>query len=176
MKKILCMLLAMVVVVFASVNLVGCDSKNGDVIRIHIRANSNDVCDQDIKLEVRDGVIEYITPLIAECDDSEDVKNTLNSNLKNIENIADEILFSQGYNYKSEANIKNEYFPSRDYDGITFPADYYDALIINLGTGKGNNWWCVAYPPLCFVGDDLGTNEVKYRSKILELIERFFNL
>ena len=154
--------------------LTGCN-KSDDVIRIHIRANSNMDSDQSVKLKVRDELISYITPLIALCDNSIEVKNVLNDNLQGIKQCADSVLLECGYDYKSIVKLSNEYFPSRDYNGNTFPADYYDALIVELGSGTGDNWWCVAYPPLCFVGNDLGTNDVKYKSKLLELINKFFN-
>ncbi len=150
----------------------GCTESN-DVIRIHIRANSNSVEDQSIKLVVRDNIIEYITPLIEECDNSSDVKKTLKNNLDNINNVALKVLRDNGYDYDSNSSVVNEYFPSRNYDGQIFDAGYYDALIINLGSGSGNNWWCVAYPPLCFVGDNTD-GEVQYKSKIVEMIEKYF--
>ena len=95
-------------------------------------------------------------------------------NIEEVEFVADCVLLNNGFNYSSNAKIKNEYFPSRSYDGQVFPADYYDALIIELGTGAGDNWWCVAYPPLCFVGDDCDGNTIKYQSKLLELINKYF--
>lgn len=150
----------------------GC-SENNNVIRIHIRANSNSAEDQSIKLVVRDNIIEYITPLLEECDNSSDVKNILKSNLSNINNVATKVLEENGYGYISNSSVVNEYFPSRNYDGQVFDEGYYDALIINLGTGSGNNWWCVAYPPLCFVGENTD-GEVQYKSKIVEMIEKFF--
>jgi len=152
----------------------GCAKNRDEVIRIHIRANSNEECDQDIKLKVRDCVVQYITPLIASCTSSIEVKNALSTNIKAIERVCDNALLSENYNYQSRAKISNEYFPTREYEERVFPADYYDALIIELGSGKGDNWWCVAYPPLCFVGEDSGSGEVRYRSKILEMIENFF--
>jgi stage II sporulation protein R len=152
---------------------VGCGEKTNSVVRIHIRANSNSEEDQSIKLLVRDSIINCITPMIAECESSDDVKYMLSCNIDLIESIADNVLSNNGFDYHSDASINYEYFPSRSYDGEVFPADYYDALIVELGTGKGDNWWCVAYPPLCFVGDDVGTNCVKYKSKLLELINDF---
>ena len=151
----------------------GCNFDSNSVIRIHIRANSNEVADQEIKLIVRDAVVDYITPLISDCDNSVEVKETLENNLNSIEDIADNILTSSGFDYKSKASINNEFFPSRDYDGVVFPSDYYDALILKLGTGTGDNWWCVAYPPLCFVGDDVSGGKVQYKSKLLELINKY---
>lgn len=171
MKKIIVMLILMI----GLFGIFGCSaSVSNDVVRIHIRANSNDSIDQEIKLIVRDNVIDYITPIIANCKDSNDVKNTLNVHLGDIEKIADRVLIDGGFEYKSKAEIRNEYFPTRNYNGNVFPADYYDALILELGTGRGDNWWCVAYPPLCFVGNDVGGDKVEYRSKLYELISKYF--
>ena len=170
MKKFL---LVLIISIFGF-STMGCNSTNSSVVRIHIRANSNSESDQSVKLIVRDAVIDYITPLIADCGDAEDVKNTLSDNLSSIEDIADEVLDQNGFIYSSNAEVRNEYFPSRDYGGNTFPADYYDALILELGSGTGDNWWCVAYPPLCFVGENASGNSIKYKSKIVELINKYF--
>lgn len=152
---------------------VGCNESQS-VVRIHIRANSNFETDQGVKLLVRDAVVDFITPLIAGCDSSNDVKDVLSENLEEIENVADEVLISNGFLYASNAEVRNEFFPSRKYDDKLFPADYYDALIVELGSGEGDNWWCVAYPPLCFVGESAGCKSVRYQSKILELINKYF--
>ena len=81
--------------------------------------------------------------------------------------------FADKFDYIANSRVSCEYFPSRNYNGTIFEADYYDALIVNLGSGEGNNWWCVAYPPLCFVGEETGGNVV-YKSKLLELINKYF--
>ena len=152
----------------------GCSKVSSGVVRIHIRANSNSECDQSVKLVVRDAVVEYITPLIAECSDSNAVLGILENNLDNIEMVANEVLLVSNFNYVSHAKITNEYFPTREYGTHVFPADYYDALIINLGSGAGNNWWCVAYPPLCFIGNAEVDGQVRYKSKLIELINKYF--
>ena len=152
---------------------VGCNSVSDSVVRIHIRANSNSQVDQEVKLLVRDEIIEYITPIIEDCNSSGDVKNMLQSELAAIENIANETLKLNGFKYLSSASIDNEFFPSRDYDGVTFPSDYYDALIVRLGEGVGDNWWCVAYPPLCFVSND-NSARLEYKSLLVELIKKYF--
>ena len=133
---------------------------NQNVVRIHIRANSNSEADQQIKLKVRDDVLAFVTPLIAGCKDSDEVKNMLASNTQSINQIADNVLIENGFDYIANSRVSCEYFPSRNYNGTIFEADYYDALIVNLGSGEGNNWWCVAYPPLCFVGEETGGNVV----------------
>lgn len=161
-------------IVLMGLGLCACNCENESVVRIHIRANSNSECDQAVKLLVRNEIVAYITPLIASCENAGDVKNILYYNLDNIERIADEVLNENGFKYVSNADVRNEYFPTRDYDGVSFPADYYDALIVELGSGVGDNWWCVAYPPLCFVGEDVGISGVRYKSKLVELINKFF--
>lgn len=171
MKNFLILLMSICCMFFA-----GCDVRmDEDVLRIHIRANSNSYYDQNIKLKVRDEVVNFITPLIASCNNCNEVKICLSNNLNKIEDVADKVLKDNGFEYSSNAKIKNEYFPSRDYAGKTFPADFYDALIIELGSGDGDNWWCVAYPPLCFVGyENKNSGNIQYRSKLVEIINNFF--
>ncbi|MBQ9791703.1 MAG: stage II sporulation protein R [Clostridia bacterium] len=165
-------LLIMAVSLFISFMLYGCGDTYKDVVRIHIRANSNTEIDQSIKLKVRDNIVSYITPLIIDAENLDEVKMILSSNISGIESVADSVLIENGFKYTSHAYLDNEYFPTRAYGEYSFPADFYDALIINLGQGVGDNWWCVAYPPLCFVGE--GEGDVVYKSKILEIIEKYF--
>ena len=77
------------------------------------------------------------------------------------------LLIKNGFNYGCKIAVKGENFPTRVYEGLTLSAGYYDALIIELGSGQGDNWWCVVYPPLCFTGSD----DITYRSKIWDLIK-----
>ena len=100
----------------------------------------------------------------------------LEENLSNIECVADNVLLENGFNYKSKAELNEEYFPTRSYGEYTLENGFYDALIVNLGSGNGDNWWCVVYPPLCFIGSE-GTygKNIKYKSKLVEIIQNFFN-
>ena len=166
------LIFASMIVLVLSMGIYGCSDTYRDVVRIHIRANSNEVCDQSVKLKVRDSVIDYITPIIMDAVDVEEVKCILEANIPNIVKVADKVLQEEGYEYRAIAYVDNEFFPTRVYGEYTFPADYYDALVINLGTGDGDNWWCVAYPPLCFVTE--GEGRVVYKSKIWEIINKYF--
>jgi len=76
--------------------------------------------------------------------------------------------------FGARVELRNEFFPTRSYEGIVIPGGYYDALIIELGSGAGDNWWCVIYPPLCFVGRRPGESGITYRSRIWELWQRWF--
>ena len=141
-----------------------------EYLRIHIRANSNSQIDQQIKYQIKDEVVNFLTPYIAECNTFSKAERVLTDNLDGIEKTCDNFLSSNGFDYKSRATVKSENFPLRVYDDLTLEEGIYRALIIELGDGKGDNWWCVVYPPLCFVSNGGATI---YKSKILEIINDF---
>lgn len=141
-------------------------------LRVHIRANSNEDADQAVKYKVRDGVVEFLTPAVASCESKEEAIAAITAKLPEIERTAERILLENGYSYGARARVDQENFPTRVYDGATLPAGVYDALILELGSGAGDNWWCVVYPPLCFSG---GNANIVYKSKIAEIIQKFFN-
>ncbi|MBO4252275.1 MAG: stage II sporulation protein R [Clostridia bacterium] len=144
---------------------------HAEYLRIHIRADSNERAAQEVKYRVKDAVVEFLTPLLSECDDKSKAENVLNGNLAGIRSVADKVLNEQGFTYKSTVRLCEEEFPTRNYGDYTLEEGFYDALIIELGSGEGDNWWCVVYPPLCFTGS--GKNCV-YKSKILEIIRNFY--
>ena len=145
-------------------------------LRIHIRANSNNVVDQNVKYNVKERVVDYLTPLLAEGKTFDVAYQILQDNLSNIERVANEELGLNGFNYGCRAKLNEEYFPTRSYGEYILENGYYDALILELGTGTGDNWWCVVYPPLCFIGSEgSGTKNIKYKSKLVEIVEKFFH-
>lgn len=148
--------------------MVGCDAESEDPIRIHIRANSNSAEDQAVKLSVRDAVIGYLTPKLKNAASRSDAYSIIEDSIGGITAKADKVLCSYGFSYAAGARLTNEYFPARSYDGVVFDSGYYDALIVELGSGSGDNWWCVAYPPLCFYGNE----DVEYSSIIWEWINK----
>ncbi len=118
-----------------------------------------------------DGVVEYLPPPVAACETKEEAIAAVTARLPEVERVAERILSENGYSYGARAKVCEESFPTRVYDGATLPAGAYDALILELGSGEGDNWWCVVYPPLCFTG---GNANVVYKSKIAEIIRSFF--
>lgn len=167
MKKyiaiVISLLLALAVMPAAS----SCASSDSP-IRIHIRANSDGEKDQAVKYIVRDEIVDYLSSPLAAARGREDAYRIISSRLDGIKNTAADKLSECGFSYGANAYMSYEYFPDRDYGDVTYPAGYYDALIVELGTGTGGNWWCVAYPPLCFYGDD--GEEFGYSSIIAELL------
>ena len=145
---------------------------NEEYFRIHIRANSNLDIDQNVKYKIKDKVVEYLIPVLCECETKEQAENALRQNFDGIEKLANEILRQNGFFYSSHAKLCNEYFPTRRYQDLTLDEGFYDALILELGEAKGDNWWCVVYPPLCFVSANPTGEGVVYKSKILHIINK----
>ena len=144
----------------------------GAYLRIHIRADSNREEDQAVKYRVRDAVVSYLTPVVAVCETKEAAIEVIGGKLREIEQVAENVLRANGFSYGARASLKKENFPTRVYEEVTLEAGVYDALILELGSGSGDNWWCVVYPPLCFAG---GNGNIVYNSKIAEIINKFFH-
>ena len=171
MKKF-CIVLVFLSIIFVTV--VACSNTykpTYEYLRIHVRANSNTQEDQSVKMLVKDVLVDYLTPYIANCESKNDAIVVLNEQKSNLEQKINLCLLSKGFSYKANVKIDNEEFPLRVYEGITLQEGYYDAVIVNLGKAEGDNWWCVVYPPLCFTGE--GSSYV-YKSKIKEIIDGFF--
>ena len=172
MKKFCIVFLTIAIIILSGIGLSLPENQTEtEYLRIHIRANSNQAVDQTVKYQVKESVVEYLTHFIAECKTKTDAQNMLYLNLDNIAYVATRTLEKEGFNYRATAIVKREEFPTRSYGSLQLEKGFYDALIINLGSGDGDNWWCVVYPPLCFVGE--GESFV-YRSKILDVINDFF--
>lgn len=147
-------------------------STNSEYLRIHIRANSNSDIDQSVKYEIKDAVVDALIPILSTCTTKDEASTALKNNFEYIESIADNILEKNNFNYKSNAKLSYEEFPTRTYGDLTLEAGFYDALILELGEAKGDNWWCVVYPPLCFVNGSTQVNG--FKSRIIEIINNFF--
>ncbi|MBE5734505.1 MAG: hypothetical protein E7347_05610 [Clostridiales bacterium] len=172
MKKFCISFLIVAIIILSGIGLTTSENQvQTEYLRIHIRANSNAECDQTVKYKIKDAVVLYLTPFIAECKTKKDAQNMLNSRLGGVVAVADRVLKENGFNYHSNASVKREEFPTRVYGSLELEKGFYDALIVNLGSGEGDNWWCVVYPPLCFTG---GKGAYEYRSKILDVINDFF--
>lgn len=175
-SKKLALLAALFLILLASVILWGgFPSDNARYLRIHIRANSNAECDQDIKYIIKIQVVRYLTPFLEEVSTKEEALSVIVQRLSGIEEVCKKTLKEKGYGYGVKASVTKEDFPSRSYGGRTLAAGVYDSLIIQLGEAKGDNWWCVVYPPLCFIGkEDVNAQGFYYISKLKEIIDKFY--
>lgn len=168
------------------------------VFRLHVIANSDSAEDQNLKYIVRDKVIEYMSSISQNASSKEDVIEIAKTNLDKIQAIASQTIRENGYTYSVNVEVGNFSFPSKRYGDITLPPGYYDALRIKIGEAEGQNWWCVMFPPLCFVDVTSGvvpdeskeimkenlskeefdlisknSNEVKVKFKIVEVLQNF---
>lgn len=126
-----------------------CESVQSEVLRLHIPANSDSEYDQSIKLQLRDMVLsEYGSQLACESDITHAIAQT-KALLPEIEQSCNKFLTTKSAPYGAKAELCEMHFNTRVYDNVTLPAGEYTALRITLGSGEGQNWWCVMFPPLC---------------------------
>nr|WP_077215077.1 stage II sporulation protein R [Bacillus dakarensis] len=122
-----------------------------EAIRLRILANSDSSQDQEIKRQVRDAVNAEITKWVEELTSVEDARNLLRAKIPEIQKIAQEVLEQQGVQQSVQSQFGTVQFPTKLYGEFLYPAGEYEAILITLGEGKGANWWCVLFPPLCFL-------------------------
>ena len=121
------------------------------LIRFHVIANSDTEEDQNLKLKVRDKVIEYLYPYLNESSSLEESRNIIISKEDEVKRIALKVIKENGYSYSVITELSKENFPEKSYGNITLPQGEYEAFRVIIGDGKGKNWWCVMFPPLCFI-------------------------
>ena len=164
------------------------ESISDSVFRLHILANSDNSDDQALKLKVRDAVLAEGCSIFENCETLEEVLLTCNEHIDYFKSIAEKCIEDNGYDYDVNAYVDKEYFNTRQYDNITLPSGIYNALKIEIGEGKGHNWWCVMFPAICLptvsedeINEILSDEEIalingnsKYdvRFKIVEIYEK----
>ena len=132
------------------------DNLYNSIFRLHVIANSDSEGDQTLKYIVRDGLIDYMNNNCNNLFNKDEVVMYAKNNISNLQKVAEDIIQEQGYNYPVTVEIGNFEFPTKKYGDITFPAGFYDALRVKIGESSGKNWWCVMFPPLCFVETTTG--------------------
>lgn len=173
MKKIKTfILLTFLFILFCTIQLVSyanniSNDLSNTFFRLHIIANSDSKEDQELKLKVRDEIISYMNNLNYKTASKEEIKELSIKNSNELKKIAKKVISDNGYNYNVEVKVGNFNFPTKYYGNISLPAGNYDALRIEIGDAKGQNWWCSLFPPLCFVDissgviDEKGTSYLK---------------
>lgn len=167
------------------------------IFRLHVIANSDSKEDQDLKYIVRDNLIAYMNELSINATNKEEAIEIAKEHTDEFYNIAKKTITDNGYNYDVTVEIGNFDFPTKHYGDISIPAGYYDALRVKIGEAQGQNWWCVMFPPLCFVNVTSGivpdeskelleselneeeydiisnkdSSEIKFKFKLIELLQ-----
>lgn len=154
--------------VFATNNIIP-----DDAIRIRVIANSNSKQDQEIKYKVKEKVEYDMYNLLKNTFDLEEAREKIKNNLSNIEEGVDILLKNEKYILPFDVNFGLNYFPEKEYKGVKYKEGYYESVVITLGEGLGNNWWCVLFPPLCMIEAEEST-EVEYTTMVKTLIDKYF--
>jgi len=141
------------------------------IIRLHVVANSDSPEDQAIKLRIRDAIIKELEPKLENMKSQEEVKNLISANMDNLIAAAEEEMARIGKSYPIGIELGTYEFPTKVYGDLTFPAGSYQALNVKIGEAKGKNWWCVMFPPLCFVDIAQGVISEKTLEEFKEILD-----
>ena len=139
-----------------------------DAIRIRIIANSNSDIDIEKKKEIRKNLEEEIYSLLKDAKTSSEARNLINENLDKLN-----ILVDDKTNSNYDLSFGKNYFPRKVYKGIIYEEGEYESLVVTLGKGNGDNWWCVLFPPLCLLEGNEDTKDVEYRFFVKDLIDKY---
>ncbi len=138
-----------------------------NAIRFRVIANSNEAKDQKLKKAIKEDVEKELYALLKDVDNVEEARKIIKENLSIVDNIM--------HQYDVEYNISygNNYFPSKNYKGITYKEGQYESLVITLGEGTGKNWWCVLFPPLCLLDEQNDLKNAEYELYVTKMINKF---
>lgn len=153
----------------------GCGYTNTEekqLLRIHVRADSDNPAAQAVKMQVVAAIQYYLADELKEARTYDEAYAVVQARCDVLRHISDAALRRNGFGYSATVALSYEYFPARIYGDTVVESGYYDALIVRLGTGGGDNWWCVLYPQLCYTASD--TDEIVYKSLIAEAIGKYF--
>lgn len=144
-----------------------------DAIRVRVIANSNSDYDQQIKMEVKELLEDDMYNILENVKSVDEARTNISSNLDNVKNDIDKYLKDKNYDLGFNLNFGYNYFPNKKFKGVTYKEGYYESLVVTLGEGKGDNWWCVLFPPLCLIEAE-SSDDVEYSSLVKEVIDKYF--
>jgi len=140
------------------------------IIRFHVIANSDSDEDQSLKIKVKDTLVKSLSPVLGNTASIDEARNILLDHLDSIQETAEAVIKEEGYNYSVDVSLEDCYFPLKVYGDCTFPPGIYEALRVRIGEAKGKNWWCVMFPPLCFVDETYSVVDEKTDAQLKHLL------
>ena len=173
MKYILSIIIVIIFYVVISNVVVANNLIPDDAIRVRVIANSNSDYDQKIKYEVKDIVEDDMYNILNGVDQIDIARDKINNNLDLVKNDIDKYLKKKDYDLGFDINFGYNYFPKKEFKGITYNEGYYESLVVTLGSGNGDNWWCVLFPPLCLIEAEDST-DIEYTSLVKEVVNKYF--
>ena len=146
-----------------------------DSIRVRVIAASNSTEDQNIKEIVKFNLEDNLYYLLKDVKKIDEARSIINNNLIDIDNSISKTLKDNEFQVDYKINFGDNYFPRKEYKGITYEEGIYESLVVTLGEGKGDNWWCVMFPPFCLIeAHDNGKTDIEYKFAVKELINKYF--
>ena len=144
-----------------------------EAIRVRVIANSNDEYDQEVKMNVKDIVTNDMYNLMSNVDNIESARESITNNIPTLSKDIDKYLKEINYNTNYDINFGYNYFPKKIYKGVEYKEGMYESLVVTLGNGEGNNWWCVLFPPICMIEAEEST-DVEYTTMVKEIMNKYF--
>ena len=173
-KSIVLLMIIFVFYMFVSKSVVRGLTIPDDAIRIRIIPNSNSEFDQRVKRSVRDKLEITMYDLLKDAKSSEEASEIIKNNLELVDNDVKKILEDNNYDLGYKINYGYNYFPEKEYKGVKYEEGYYESLLVTLGKGEGDNWWCVLFPPLCLIeGEE--ADKVEYKSIVEQILKKYLS-
>lgn len=178
MKKIIFIIITVVVALLVYINV------NAEVdeivipeaaIRVRVIANSNTIHDQSMKMKVKEYIEKSISPLLIDTESVEEARIIINNHLEQLNQEIEVLFADNNYNQDFLIHFGDNYFPEKDYKGVHYEAGAYESLVVTIGSGEGDNWWCVLFPPLCLLeANENDTSDVEYQFFVTKMLEKIF--
>lgn len=176
MRKIVFMLFIIIITYVFIGNIVAKNNLIPDgAIRVRVIANSNSDYDQNIKFKVKEQIQADMYNMLKNAKNIDEAREIISGNLDELESNIDSILRKQEYNKNFEINFGLNYFPEKEFKGIKYNEGYYESVVVTLGDGLGDNWWCVLFPPLCLLeAEESELSDVEYTTLAKTIIDKYF--
>ena len=176
MKKLVLIILTIIVALLVYVNV------NADeiiipssAIRVRVIANSNTIEDQSMKMKVKKYIEDYLATKLIDINDLETARNIINNEVDNLNKEIKNIFNENDYNQNIIIHFGDNYFPEKEYKGTTYKSGIYESLVITIGKGQGDNWWCVLFPPLCLLeAEKSEVEDVEYQFFVKKMLQKIF--
>ena len=176
MKKAIFLFVGIVITYMVIGNVVSAnDIIPDDAIRIRVIANSNSEYDQEVKMKVKETLEYDMYNILKDTTDLEEARLLIKNNLSSVEENIDKTLQQENYELPFTINFGLNYFPEKEFKGIIYEEGYYESVVVTLGEGLGDNWWCVLFPPLCMLeAEETETTDVEYTTLVKTIIDKYF--
>ncbi len=175
MKKIILIILIIIISIFVYINVNAEVFIPNSAIRVRVVPNSNSVIDQNMKNKVKNYVSNYMSIKLNDVTDVDKAREIINNSTDELDENIKKIFRDNNYDMNYKINYGSNHFPNKVYKGVIYNEGDYESLVVYIGEAKGDNWWCVLFPPLCLLeADESDTGEVEYRSFVRDMINKIF--